>query len=57
MTRPKIRNEKASYRTRSVLAGANVTPPNLKEEALRPRENFKVDANGYFIWPREPVRK
>lgn len=57
MTRPKIRNEKAKYQTRSVLGGANVTAPISKEGVLRPRDNFKVDAAGYFVWPRGPLRK
>lgn len=47
----KIRNDKSTYSSRSVLvqSPANTTK---RSEKVASRGDFKVDAAGYFTWPK-----
>jgi hypothetical protein len=49
----KIRNDKAGYLSRSVLAQA-VENPKAKPREKKDQSDFAVDSAGYFAWTKKP---
>ena len=48
----KIRNDKSSYLSRSALAQFPASVKKRSDKAPE-RGDFKIDAAGYFIWPKK----
>lgn len=48
----KIRNDKSAYLSRSALAQPQATPPKDSKTNPKDRGDFRVDASGYFVWPK-----
>lgn len=48
----KIRNDKSSYLSRSALAQSPASEKKRPDKVVS-RGDFKVDAAGYFIWPKK----
>lgn len=47
----KIRNDKSSYLSRSALARSPASNKG-RSDKVNSRGDFKIDAAGYFIWPK-----
>lgn len=48
----KIRNDKSSYLSRSALTQSPASK-DRRSDKVASRGDFKVDAAGYFIWPKK----
>lgn len=48
----KIRNDRSAYLSRSALARPVAAPPKESKTSPRDRGDFRVDATGYFVWPK-----
>ena len=48
----KIRNDKSRYLSRSALAQSPVSK-KTRSDKVASRGDFKIDAAGYFIWPKK----
>jgi len=51
-----VKNDRASYRTRAVIGNPKAVG-FVAGDRDNNRPDFVVDRNGYFIWPKSPVKE